>query len=218
MRQLYFDIIYQHGALIACLVCLFFTIYIVFRKLKKRQIQNISTFLILLATAISIEFYSIQFKLTSATIVYPLTLIVLIIQRLTSQKFHWLFYALFVLHSFLIILGLNCLSVRANTWGDSVAPIGAFMVPNSVIIITYLGLRVNRIKFLTYALILIGILATITILVTTKEFETATTEIEEIYYSNDVINRRLNAIICALVCFINGILLSFKKHFIGNGL
>ena len=218
MRSIYLEIIYQHGSITASFICLFLTLSLIFLEARKVRIQTASVILIILATAISAEFYPFQLSWIPINYIYPLTLILLIIQRFGSMKLVWLTYFLFIVHSLMLLLALNSLSVRANTWGDGAATAGVFQVPNSIIILFYLGLRLDSINFIILNKIIIGILAIITICITTNGFQTANTKFEDLYYSNDVIQRRHYSIACSLILIVEGILYLMKrKTFANNG-
>lgn len=210
MRQIYFDIIYQYGSIIASLVSLALTFTLLFLNVGKKRIQTLSVVLIVLTTAISAEFYPFQLSWIPLNFIYPFTFIVLIIQRFSPAKSEWLTYSLFVIHSLMLIVALNALSVGANTWGDGLATAGVFQVPNSIVILIYLGLRLENTKFIAVNKIVVGIAAIITISITTNAFYTGIAEYDDYFYGHNVVQRRHFALDCSLILIIEGILY-FKK-------
>ncbi|MBE9467509.1 MAG: hypothetical protein IMY72_04190 [Bacteroidetes bacterium] len=168
-------------------------------------------FLIVLATAISFEFYPFQLSWVPINYIYPLTILLLIIQKFSKAKSDWLTYTLFILHSIMLLIALNCLSVRSNTWGDGAATAGVFQTPNSIVILFYLGVNLNRTKFIFFNKLILGIIAIVTIYISTNGFQTAMTEVEASYYSNDVIQRRQYAITCSIILILEGVLYLKKR-------
>lgn len=207
MPDIYYEVIYQHGSLIACLIG---TIVIVSRAtgiLKRKGAGWIAGSMLVLTTVISAEFYPAQLSMLPINMIYPFTFLILFMHWVAMPDNKALIHALLIFHSLMLVLGLNLLSEAPNTWGDGGAIFGAFQVPNSALIVLYMSTQTDRTRYLSILKLLTGGLSLISIFLVTDIAD------EELIWPRA--NERMrNALLCASLFLVEGIVLIMPKSLI----
>lgn len=207
MPDTYYELIYQHGSLIACLCGTLVIVALATSILKRKAASWIAGSLLVLTTVISAEFYPVQLSMLPLNMIYPFTLLTLFMHRVAMPDNKALIHALLLFHSFMLILGLNLLSEAPNTWGDGGAVFGAFQVPNSAMIVLYLSTQTDKTRYLSILKLLTGGLALISIFLVI--------DIADEELLGPRANERMrNALLCAFLFLVEGIVLLMPKSLI----
>lgn len=203
MRSIYLDIIYNYGALIACILSLFL---LVFKPRTEKYTHYVSLSLVALISIISLEFYPFQIVSFPLNSVIPIGIIVLFIPKNRINKHPIIPNTMIIIFSIYLLLGLVCLSASANTRGDGAALLGMFIVPNSLMILTAIFCTDSRSSSLFIICKLITAVAGLTLIYySTNGFSDGS------FDGVDVRLRRYSAVIICITLLAKSILIYRQK-------
>lgn len=198
MREMYFNIIYNYGVLITSGLSL--VIYsLLLLNLNQKFYEKLSFLLLLLVSLVSLEFYPYQLFSFPLNIIIPIGIILLFTlkkQLKTKSKTITIMSLFFSLY---LILGLVFYSASANTWGEGPAPYGAFIIPNSLVILLVLFTRFKQqnLKYYIAFQLLIAVIGFLLIYISTSGFYYGE------YDGNEVKLRRISSVLVCFMCLLN---------------
>lgn len=150
----------NYGAIISYGVSFVLIMVSVLLKRYNRKIFfYISLASLILGTAISGIYYPMQINASMLNILYPISLLVLLILIWMGDRVKVnISKILYVAHCALLMFGLDCLNTRANTWGNFGLWMGVFITSNSVLILLLLTFLTGPSKFYGIVRIAAGIM------------------------------------------------------------
>lgn len=210
MRQIYLDIIFNYGVIIASIISLIFFI-LFFLKLKQDYSQKIGFILLLLTSLISLEFYPYQISSFPLTIIIPVGVVTLFFIKITKRDYPALISLMVAVFSIYLILGLVFLSTSSNTWGSGPAPNGIFIVSNTIIIlITLFSMQQKYFNLFIIGQILIALGGFTLIYYSTNGFHFGE------YDGQDVKLRRILSVLVCVISLLNSFFIIMRKKTFTN--
>lgn len=194
----------QHSGWFTALLSYSLIVVYLKRGPADKKIQKIAWVLFLVVNLISIRYY---FLITffPLLLIYPVTLIWLIYSKHGALANNKIKNAFLVLHSILLVIGIYSIISEGGTWGNIGQIIGAFMIPLSTILITFLLIYSNNFNFIGILKILTGIISLTMMMIYVNNFS------NEIYEDSSVIRfRYLSQLFCILL-IVEGCAIKFKE-------
>ena len=189
---------------------LFFTTSTIFlfNGLGIKQAKTISIISAVLCTIISFEFYLFQISYSPINLLIPISIVIILLDYFKKLMSKLVLKIVFILNVIYLALGLGLLATSNNTWGNTSAVLGMFIVPNTLLIIFYLSFCIKNQKLLSISILCAAILSFLLIAFTTNGFQYG------MYDGDFVKTNRLTSILISFFLVGNGILqyLKRKKH------
>lgn len=176
-----------------------------FNILYTKTLKIISFVCIILCTIISIEYYPFQILYVPVSLLIPISLLVVMIDCLMEPITVRASKTLYILNIIYLIFGLGILASSNNTRVNVGTVLGMFIVPNTLLVITYLVVTIKNYTFLFIGFLIAAIVSVLFVYLVTDGYH---------YNEYDgvlVEENRWVASAISLLFFFNGILFYFKR-------
>jgi len=202
------EYIISYGSLEASFLFFTTSTIFLFNGLGIKQAKIISIISVVLCTIISFEFYLYQISFFPINILIPISIVVILLDYFKNRMSKSVLKIVFILNIIYLVFGLGLLATSNNTWGNTSAVLGMFIVPNTLLAILYLSFCVKNQKLLYISMLCAGVLSFLLIALTTNGFQ------YEMYDGDFVKTNRFISILISFFLVGNGILqyVKRKKH------
>jgi hypothetical protein len=170
---------------------------------KTQKIEKIAWSIFLIANLISLRYY-LLIGFFPLLLLYPITFISLLLSRHKILTKKGVTKAFLIIHSFLLVIGINFIISEGGTWGNIGQLLGAFIIPLSTIFITYVLTTSESENFIATLKIFTGIVSLILIIRHINNFS------NEIYESSSVLRFRFLSQIFCILLILEGLIIKYK--------